>query len=106
MWAPSQGIELKQKLYQRREIARGTTPCARRGGIMAGYVGWVVTAHRSTLAHGTMVGSENPPYLLVKARDNKLAIRRDWPEGEDRAKGAFAIARGLAEIVSKAKRAA
>ena len=62
MWAHSQTIEVKGKVYYRREIARGTAPCARHGGIMAGHVGWPVPTHLSTLAGGTLVGSENPPY--------------------------------------------
>ena len=43
---------------------------------------------------------------LARIRDNKLVIRRDWPEGEDRVKGAFAIARDLAKIVGEARKAA
>ncbi|TQS72808.1 transcription-repair coupling factor [Rhodobacteraceae bacterium] len=36
---------------------------------------------------------------LAKIRDNKLVIRRDWPRDSDKIKGAFAIARDLAEKV-------
>jgi transcription-repair coupling factor (superfamily II helicase) len=43
---------------------------------------------------------------LAKIRDNKLVIRRSWPEGGDRVKGAFAIARDLAKIVKDARKAA
>ena len=43
---------------------------------------------------------------LAKIRDNKLVIRRNWPEGEDRVKGAFAIAQELAKLVGEAKKAA
>ncbi|MHA1527994.1 MAG: TRCF domain-containing protein, partial [Alphaproteobacteria bacterium] len=43
---------------------------------------------------------------LAKIRDNKLVIRRSWPEGEDRVQGAFAIARDLAKIAGEAKKAA
>jgi len=41
----------------------------------------------------------------AKIRDNKLVIRRNWPEGEDRVKGAFAIARDLAKVVKDARKA-
>ena len=36
---------------------------------------------------------------LAKLRDNKLVVRRDWKADADRIKGAFAIARDLAEKV-------
>ena len=73
---------------------------------MAGHVGRAVPTHHSTLADRTMVGSENPPCLLATVRDYKLVIRRNWPEGEDRVKGAFAIARDLAKLVTEARKAA
>ena len=41
---------------------------------------------------------------LAKLRDNKLIVRRDWKVEADRIKGAFAIARDLAEkVVGKKK---
>jgi transcription-repair coupling factor (superfamily II helicase) len=43
---------------------------------------------------------------LAKVRDNKLVIRRNWDAGEDRVKGAFAIARDLAKIAGEGKVAA
>jgi transcription-repair coupling factor (superfamily II helicase) len=43
---------------------------------------------------------------LAKIRDNKLVIRRNWAQGEDRVKGAFAIAQELAKLVGEAKKAA
>ena len=43
---------------------------------------------------------------LVKIRENKLVVRRDWREDKDRIRGAFAIARDLARIVKDAKKAA
>ncbi|HUS55902.1 MAG TPA: transcription-repair coupling factor [Thermohalobaculum sp.] len=43
---------------------------------------------------------------LAKIRDNKLVIRRSWPDDEDRLKGGFAIVRDLAKIVKDAKKAA
>ncbi|WP_417807781.1 transcription-repair coupling factor [Thioclava sp.] len=36
---------------------------------------------------------------LAKVKDNKLVIRRDWKSDKDKIKGAFAIARDLAEKV-------
>ncbi|MFO7759277.1 MAG: transcription-repair coupling factor [Roseovarius sp.] len=41
---------------------------------------------------------------LAKLRDNKLVVRRDWKAEADRIKGAFAIARDLAEKVVGKKR--
>jgi len=41
---------------------------------------------------------------LAKVRDNKIVIRRDWRKDSDKIKGAFAIARDLAEKVVEAKK--
>jgi len=38
---------------------------------------------------------------LAKLRDNKIVVRRDWKNDADKIKGAFAIARDLAEKVVK-----
>ncbi|WP_370255291.1 transcription-repair coupling factor [Nioella sp.] len=42
---------------------------------------------------------------LAKVRDNKIVVRRDWARDSDKIKGAFAIARDLAEKVIEAKKA-
>ena len=36
---------------------------------------------------------------LAKVKDNKIVVRRDWKKDADKIKGAFAIARDLAEHV-------
>ena len=42
---------------------------------------------------------------LAKVRDNKIVVRRDWKKDGDKIKGAFAIARDLAEkVVAERKR--
>ncbi|MEJ2037240.1 MAG: helicase-related protein, partial [Maritimibacter sp.] len=43
---------------------------------------------------------------LAKVRDNKVVIRRDWDKDSDKIKGAFAIARDLAEKAGTVKRRA
>jgi transcription-repair coupling factor (superfamily II helicase) len=43
---------------------------------------------------------------LAKVRDNKLVVRRDWPDADARIKGAFAIVRDLAKIATAEKTAA
>jgi transcription-repair coupling factor (superfamily II helicase) len=43
---------------------------------------------------------------LAKVRDNKIVIRRDWAKDADKIKGAFAIARDLAEKAGTVKRKA
>jgi transcription-repair coupling factor (superfamily II helicase) len=44
---------------------------------------------------------------LAKVRDNKIVVRRDWKGEADRVKGAFAIARDLAEkVVAEKKKTA
>ncbi|MEP5630686.1 MAG: transcription-repair coupling factor [Tateyamaria sp.] len=42
---------------------------------------------------------------LAKVKDNKIVVRRDWKKDSDKIKGAFAIARDLAEkIIEKKKK--
>ena len=41
---------------------------------------------------------------LARVKDNKLVIRRDWTNDKDKIRGAFAIARDLAEKVIEAKK--
>jgi len=41
---------------------------------------------------------------LAKVKDNKIVVRRDWKSEKDRIKGAFAIARDLAEKVEAKRR--
>jgi len=43
---------------------------------------------------------------LAKVKDNKIVVRRDWKNDADKIKGAFAIARDLAEKVIAKKKAA
>ncbi|WP_300066436.1 transcription-repair coupling factor [uncultured Ruegeria sp.] len=43
---------------------------------------------------------------LAKVKDNKIVVRRDWKKDSDKIKGAFAIARDLAEkVVAQKKKA-
>ncbi len=42
---------------------------------------------------------------LAKVKDNKIVVRRDWKKDSDKIKGAFAIARDLAEKVVAEKKA-
>jgi transcription-repair coupling factor (superfamily II helicase) len=42
---------------------------------------------------------------LAKVKDNKIVVRRDWQKASDKIKGAFAIARDLAQkVVDEKKR--
>ena len=41
---------------------------------------------------------------LAKVKDNKIVVRRDWKKDSDKIKGAFAIARDLAEKVIAQKK--
>ncbi|MEQ8897743.1 MAG: transcription-repair coupling factor [Roseovarius sp.] len=43
---------------------------------------------------------------MAKVKDNKIVVRRDWKKESDKIKGAFAIARDLAEKVVEKKKAA
>ena len=43
---------------------------------------------------------------LAKVKDNKIVVRRDWKKDSDKIKGAFAVARDLAEhVIAKEKKA-
>ncbi len=42
---------------------------------------------------------------LAKVKDNKIVVRRDWKKDSDKIKGAFAIARDLAQKVREATKA-
>ena len=42
----------------------------------------------------------------AKVKDNKIVVQQDWPKESDRIKGAFAVARDLAEKVVAQKKAA
>ena len=42
---------------------------------------------------------------MAKVKDNKIVVRRDWTKESDKIKGAFAIARDLAEKVVEKKKA-
>jgi transcription-repair coupling factor (superfamily II helicase) len=42
---------------------------------------------------------------LAKVKDNKIVVRRDWLKDADKIKGAYAIARDLAEkVIAERKR--
>jgi len=41
---------------------------------------------------------------MAKVRDNKIVVRRDWSKDKDKVRGAFAIARDLAEKVAETRK--
>jgi len=41
---------------------------------------------------------------MAKVKDNKIIIRRDWADEKDKIRGAFAVARDLAEKVAEVKK--
>ncbi|MFN3613429.1 MAG: transcription-repair coupling factor [Rubrimonas sp.] len=43
---------------------------------------------------------------LAKIKDNRLVVRRDWPQADDRVRGAFLIVRDLAKLASGVAKAA
>ena len=90
-------------------VVRVKTMCRRAGvaKLATGPKGATIQVRNDKFADpGGLVGFIHDQRGLAKIRDNKLVIRRNWPEGEDRVKGAFAIARDLAKIVTEAKKAA
>jgi transcription-repair coupling factor (superfamily II helicase) len=90
-------------------VVRVKTMCRRAGvaKLDTGPKGATIQFRNDKFADpGGLVGFIHDQRGRARIRDNKLVIRRNWPEGEDRVKGAFAIARDLAKIVTEAKKAA
>jgi transcription-repair coupling factor (superfamily II helicase) len=90
-------------------VVRVKTMCRRAGvaRLDTGPKGATIQFRNDKFADpGGLVGFIHDQRGLAKIRDNKLVIRRNWPEGEDRVKGAFAISRDLAKIATEAKKAA
>ena len=87
------------------KVLRVKTMC-RRAGIArldAGPKGATVHFRDDKFADPAgLVGFITDQKGLARVKDNKLVIRRDWREAEDRLKGAFAIARDLAKIATAA----
>ncbi|NDR58171.1 transcription-repair coupling factor [Aliiruegeria sabulilitoris] len=81
-------------------IVRIKAMCKRAGisKLDGGPKGAVIQFHNDKFANPaglvTFVQAQNG---LAKVRDNKIVVRRDWKNNADKIKGAFAIARDLAE---------
>ncbi|SDI45793.1 transcription-repair coupling factor [Aliiruegeria lutimaris] len=81
-------------------IVRIKAMCKRAGisKLDGGPKGAVIQFHNDKFANPaglvTFVQAQNG---LAKIRDNKIVVRRDWKNNADKIKGAFAIARDLAE---------
>jgi transcription-repair coupling factor (superfamily II helicase) len=83
-------------------VVRIKAMCKRAGiaRLDAGPKGATIQFHNDKFAspHGLVEFIENQRGL-AKVKDNKIVVRRDWKKESDRIKGAFAIARDLAEKV-------
>jgi len=90
-------------------IVRIKAMCKRAGiaRLDGGPKGATIQFHNDKFANPAgLVAYLNDQKGLAKVRDNKIVIRRDWAKDADKIKGAFAIARDLAEKAGTVKRKA
>ncbi|MBF9031523.1 transcription-repair coupling factor [Rhodobacterales bacterium HKCCE3408] len=81
-------------------VVRIKAMCKRAGiaRMDAGPKGATIQFHNDKFANpGGLVEFVQNQNGLAKVRDNKIVVRRDWKSDADRIKGAFAVARDLAE---------
>ncbi len=81
-------------------VVRIKAMCKRAGiaKLNGGEKGATVEFHNNKFAKPEgLVDFVNDPRNMAKIKDNKIVIRRDWRKDSDKIKGAFAIARDLAE---------
>ncbi len=90
-------------------VVRIKAMCKRAGiaKLDGGPKGATIRFHNDKFAspHG-LVDFINDQRGLAKVKDNKIVVRRDWKKDSDKIKGAFAIARDLAEKVIAEKKKA
>ena len=89
-------------------IVRIKAMCKRAGisHLDGGPKGATIRFHNDKFASPSgLVDFINDQRGLAKVRDNKIIVRRDWAKDSDKIKGAFAIARDLADKVREAKAA-
>ena len=83
-------------------VVRIKSMCKRAGiaKLDGGPKGAIIQFHNDKFASPKgLVEFLNHQQGLAKIKDNKLVVRRDWKKDADKIKGAFAIARDLAEKV-------
>jgi transcription-repair coupling factor (superfamily II helicase) len=88
-------------------IVRIKAMCKKAGiaRLDGGPKGATITFHNDKFANpGGLVDYLQAQTGLAKVKDNKIVIRRDWARDADKIKGAFAIARDLAEKAGTVKR--
>ena len=81
-------------------VVRIKAMCKRAGisKLNAGERGATIEFHDNKFARPEgLVEYLQEPSNLAKMKDNKVVVRRDWKKDSDKIKGAFAIARDLAE---------
>ena len=88
-------------------VVRIKAMCKRAGiaKLDGGPKGAVIQFHRDKFASPEgLVSFIQDQRGLAKVKDNKIVVRRDWKKDSDKIKGAFAIARDLAEhVIAKEK---
>lgn len=88
-------------------IVRIKAMCKRAGiaRLDGGPKGATIQFHNDKFANPAgLVEYLNSQSAQAKVKDNKIVIRRDWSKDSDKIKGAFAIARDLAEKAGTVKR--
>ena len=89
-------------------IVRIKAMCKRAGvsHLDGGPKGATIRFHKDKFASPQgLVEFINDQRGLAKVKDNKIVVRRDWKKDSDKIKGAFSIARDLAEKVAAVKKA-
>ena len=90
-------------------IVRIKAMCKRAGisHLDGGPRGATIRFHNDKFASPAgLVDFINDQQGLAKVKDNKIVVRRDWKKDSDKIKGAFAIARDLADKVKNAAKSA
>ena len=95
--------KLPKEVNMLMNIVRVKSMCKRAGiaKLDGGPKGAVIQFHNDKYANpaGLVTFLQNQRGL-AKVKDNKIIVRRDWSKASDKVKGAYAIARDLAELAA------
>jgi transcription-repair coupling factor (superfamily II helicase) len=98
--------KLPKEVNMLLNIVRVKSMCKRAGisRLDGGPKGATIQFHSDKYANPVgLVTFLSDPRNLAKMRNNKIVVRRDWTRTNDKVKGAFAIARDLAQLAKAAK---
>ncbi len=99
--------KLPKEVNMLLNIVRIKSMCRRAGigRLDGGPKGAVIQFHNDKFANPAgLVAFIEAQNGLARVRDNKIVVRRDWRKSSDKVKGAFAIARDLAQFARVTKK--